>query len=145
MERFIPVEIFREKSNTFRGKILLPFLPKRPNFSVPFVWITSASLHPEKAKTLPVFCKWYNSIPFLFSVPKKYQYHLTEIFHRNFRANGKCSRSSVRDCLVHCAVYLFACYVTSLIIHLIQTARKWTHKSSQWRHRMLTFKLPVHV
>ena len=71
MERFIPVEIFREKSNTFRGKILLPFLPKRPNFSVPFVWITSASLHLEKAKTLPVFCKWYNSIPFLFSVPKK--------------------------------------------------------------------------
>ena len=30
-------------------------------------------------KNLPVFCKWYNSIPFLFSVPKKYQYHLTEI------------------------------------------------------------------
>ena len=25
----------------------------------------------EKAKNLPVFCKWYNSIPFLFSVPKK--------------------------------------------------------------------------
>ena len=24
----------------------------------------------EKAKNLPVFCKWYNSIPFLFSVPK---------------------------------------------------------------------------
>ena len=43
----------------------------------------------EKANNLPVFCKWYNSIPFLFSVPKKYQYHLTEIFHRNFRTNGK--------------------------------------------------------
>ena len=25
----------------------------------------------EKVKNLPVFCKWYNSIPFLFSVPKK--------------------------------------------------------------------------
>ena len=25
----------------------------------------------EKAKNLPVFCKWYNSIPFLFSVPQK--------------------------------------------------------------------------
>ena len=27
------------------------------------------------------FVKWYNSIPFLFSVPKKYQYHLTKTFH----------------------------------------------------------------
>ena len=45
-----------------------------------------------KAKNLPVFWKWYNSIPFLFSVPKKknkYQYHLTEIFHRNSRANAE--------------------------------------------------------
>ena len=32
MERFIPVEVFRKKSNTF-----FPFLPKRPKFSVPFV------------------------------------------------------------------------------------------------------------
>ena len=47
----------------------------------------------EKAKSIPVFCKWYNSIPSLFSVPKKYQYHLTEIFHRNFRTNGKHSKS----------------------------------------------------
>ena len=38
----------------------------------------------EKAKNLPVFCKWYNSIPFLFLVPKKYQYHLMEVFHQNF-------------------------------------------------------------
>ena len=43
----------------------------------------------EKVKNLPVFCKWYNSIPFLLSVPEKYQYHMTEIFHRNFRTNGK--------------------------------------------------------
>ena len=52
MERFIPVEIFREKSNTFRGKTLLPFLPKRPNFSVPFVWITSARLHVQRKRKL---------------------------------------------------------------------------------------------
>ena len=68
-----------------------PFLPKRPKYSVPFVWITSAmqASSPEKANNLPVFCKWNNSIPFLFSVQKKYQYHLTEIFHRNFRTNVK--------------------------------------------------------
>ena len=45
MERFIPVEIFREKSNTFLGITFFPFLPKRPKYSVPFVWITSARLH----------------------------------------------------------------------------------------------------
>ena len=48
MERFIPVEIFRKKSNTFRGITFFPFLPKRPKFSVPFVWITSARLHVER-------------------------------------------------------------------------------------------------
>ena len=72
---------FPEKSNTFRGITFFPFLPKRPKFSVPFVWITSARLHVERKKNLPVFCKWYNSIPFLLSVPEKYQYHMTEIFH----------------------------------------------------------------
>ena len=40
MERFIPVEIFWKKSNTFWGITVFPFLPKRPKFSVPFVWIT---------------------------------------------------------------------------------------------------------
>ena len=91
-----PSENFLEKRNTFRGTTFFPFLPKRPKFSVPLVWITSAmqALCPEKAKTLPVFCKWYNPIPFLFSVSKTYQYHLTEIFHRNFRANGKRSWTS---------------------------------------------------
>ena len=44
MERFIPVESFRKKSNTFRGITFSPFLPKRPKFSVPFVWITSLRL-----------------------------------------------------------------------------------------------------
>ena len=44
MERFILVEIFREKSNTFRGITFFPFLPKQPKFSVPFVWITGARL-----------------------------------------------------------------------------------------------------
>ena len=67
MELFIPVEIFRKKGNTF-----FPFLLKRLKFVVPLVWIISAMLQVErKRKNLPVFCKWYNSIPFLFSVPQK--------------------------------------------------------------------------
>ena len=48
MERFILVEVFRKKSNTFRDITFFPFLPERPKFSVPFVWITSARLHVER-------------------------------------------------------------------------------------------------
>ena len=39
---------FPEKSNTFRDITFFPFLPKRPKFSVPFVWSTSARLHVER-------------------------------------------------------------------------------------------------
>ena len=52
MERFIPVEIFRKKSNTFRSITFSPFLPKRPNFSVTFAWITSARLHVERKRKI---------------------------------------------------------------------------------------------
>ena len=77
----------------FRGKKVIPFevLPF-PVFAettevfcticLDYYWQASCR---EKAKNLPVFYRWYNSILFLFSEPKKYQYHLTEIFHRNFR------------------------------------------------------------
>ena len=34
-----------------------------------------------------------NPVP-VFGAKKTYQYHLTEIFHRNFRTNGKRSRMS---------------------------------------------------
>ena len=52
MERFILVEIFRKKSNTFQGITFFPFLPKRPKFSVPFVWITSPRLHVERKRKI---------------------------------------------------------------------------------------------
>ena len=52
MEGFIPVEIFRKKSNTFRSITFFPFLPKRPNFSVTFAWITSARLHVERKRKI---------------------------------------------------------------------------------------------
>ena len=42
MQRFIPVEIFRKNSKTFRGITFFPFLPKQPKFFVLFVWLTSA-------------------------------------------------------------------------------------------------------
>ena len=82
---------FPEESNTFRGITFFSFLPKRPklNFCTICLDYQCQASRREKVKNLPVFCKWYNSIPSLFSVPKKYQYHWTEIFHRNFRKNGK--------------------------------------------------------
>ena len=52
LERFIPVEIFRKKSNTFGGITFFPFLPKRAKFSVPFVWIASARLPLEEKRKI---------------------------------------------------------------------------------------------
>ena len=52
MERFIQIEIFRKKSDTFRGITFFPYLPKRRKFSVPFVWITSARLHVERKRKI---------------------------------------------------------------------------------------------
>ena len=37
----------------------------------------------------------HNPVP-VFGAKKTYQYHLTEIFHRNFRTNGKRSNISRR-------------------------------------------------
>ena len=44
MERFIPVESFRKKGNTFRGISFFPLLPEFPEISVPFVHSYSARL-----------------------------------------------------------------------------------------------------
>ena len=41
-----------QKSNTFRGITFFPFLPKRPKFSVPFLWIPSARLHVQRKRKL---------------------------------------------------------------------------------------------
>ena len=83
MARFILVEIFRIKRNTFRGITFFPFLPKRPKFSVPFVWITSARLQVErKRKIYRYFEKLkiqLNPVP-VSGAQNKSQCHLTEIF-----------------------------------------------------------------
>ena len=44
MERFIPVESFRKKGNTFRGISIFPLLPEFSKISVPFVHSYSARL-----------------------------------------------------------------------------------------------------
>ena len=42
MARFIPVEYFWEKVDTFGGITFFPLLPDLTKFSVPFVWIIRA-------------------------------------------------------------------------------------------------------
>ena len=41
---------FPKKSNGFRGITVVPFLPKRPKFLVPFVWISR--LHVERKRKI---------------------------------------------------------------------------------------------
>ena len=52
MELFIPVEIFRKESNTFRGITFFPLLLRRHELSVPFVWITSAKPQIERKRKI---------------------------------------------------------------------------------------------
>ena len=92
IEQFIPVEIFRKKSNTFRGITFFPFLPKRLKFSVPFVsWITSARLHVErKWKIYWYFVNGTTQSHSCFWCPKKKtSTNWPKIFLRNFPTNGK--------------------------------------------------------
>ena len=100
-----PGGIFRKKSNIFRGITFFPFLPKQ---YVPYVWITSARLHVErKWKLYRYFVNGTTQSRSCFLCQKRYQYHWTEIFHRNFCTTGKRSRcivltvhySSVAECL----------------------------------------------
>ena len=86
MERFIPVEIFRKKSNTFNSRYyLFPILTEMTKiFCAICLDYQRQTLCREKVKYLPVFCKWYNSIPFLFSVPKKILAPLDQKFSPKF-------------------------------------------------------------
>ena len=51
-------------SNTLRDITFFPFLPKRPKFSVPFVWFTCVRLHVERKR------KIYRYKSILLSMPK---------------------------------------------------------------------------
>ena len=96
----LPSRNFPEKSNTFWGITFFPFLPKRPTFSIPLARITSARLQVErKRKIYWCFINGTTQSRSCFRCEKKYQYHLTEIFRRNFRTNGKRSKWSKVPCL----------------------------------------------
>ena len=46
---------FPGKNNTFRGITFFPFLPKQPEYSVPFVCITSARLQVERKRKIYLY------------------------------------------------------------------------------------------
>ena len=91
MEWFTPVEIFRKKSNTFRG--ITETAETFCTICLDYQYQPSSR---EKAKNLPVFCKWYNSM-FLFSVPKQIPVPFDGIFSSNFPTNGKRSWSTEKS------------------------------------------------
>ena len=91
MEWFTPVEIFRKKSNTFRG--ITETAETFCTICLDYQYQPSSR---EKAKNLPVFCKWYNSM-FLFSVPKKIPVPFDGTFSSNFPTNGKRSWSTEKS------------------------------------------------
>ena len=92
IERFIPVEIFRKKVIPFE---VLPFSRSYRNdqnflyhlFGLPVPGFMSRE--GEKFTGILLMVQ-LNPVP-VFGAQKKHQYHLTEIFHRNCRTNGKCS------------------------------------------------------
>ena len=132
MERFIPVEIFREKSKTFRGITFFPYLPKRPKFSVPFVCITSARLHVKKKwKIYQYFVNVTTQSGSYFRCQKQYQYHLTEMFHRNFRANGKRLLFWYNLSCFVMQIMLFLCYKMEFSKLTIRKGRKFVSKRGQ--------------
>ena len=86
------------RMHLYRSKITLDRLKRFFNafrrnrrwVPLPIVWIASARLHLErKRKLYRYFVNGTTQSRSCFRCPKKYQYYLKEIFHRNFRENGK--------------------------------------------------------
>ena len=73
---------FPGKNNTFRGITFFPFLPKQPEYSVPFVCITSARLQVERKRKIYLYFVNGTLNPVPVFGAKKYQYHLTDVFHQ---------------------------------------------------------------
>ena len=96
---------------------VLPFYRNDRNFLYFFVWITSARVHVErKRKIYYYFVNGTTQSRSCFRCPKKYQYHLTEIFHQNFRTNGKRSRMSNHLYMSHHRQHIILIYFRPLCI-----------------------------
>ena len=98
MERFIEVECFAKKGDTYRGISFLPLLLEQPKFSVPFVWITSARIPLERKRKI---C-WYFVNGTIQSNScfdaKKLAVPFDGKFSPKFHINGKRSRPAWVSC-----------------------------------------------
>ena len=86
MERFIPVEIFREKVIPFE---VLPFSRSYRNDRNFLYHLFGLPVPDFMSRESEKFVNGTTQSRSCFRCPKKHQYHLTEIFHRNCRTNGK--------------------------------------------------------
>ena len=80
MDRFIPVEIFPKKVLHFEVLPFSHFYRNDRNVLYHLSGLLVPGFISRENEKFIVFCKWYNSIPFLFSVPKK----IPVPFERNF-------------------------------------------------------------
>ena len=89
-----------KNSNTFRRYYLFPIFTEATEifYTTCLDYQCQASSR-EKAKNYRYFINGTTQSRSCFLCQKKYQYHLTEIFHRNFRTNGKRSKCSKVPCL----------------------------------------------
>ena len=90
---YLEGKFFSGKSNTFRGITFFPFLPKRPKFSEPFVWITSARLQVERKRKIYLYSVKGTVNPVPVFVPEK----IPAIFDGNFSPKFPYKMVSARD------------------------------------------------
>ena len=82
MGRFIPVEIFREKIIPFEVLPFSRFCRNNRNILYHFFCITSARLQVERKRKIYLYFVNGTLNPVPVFGAKKYQYHLTDVFHQ---------------------------------------------------------------
>ena len=90
MERFIPVEIFRKKVRGFEVLPFSRFYRNDQNFLYDLFGLPAPSFKSREGQKIDqYFVNGTTQSRSFFRCQKKIHYHLTDVFHRNFRTNGK--------------------------------------------------------
>ena len=90
MERFIPVEIFRKKVRGFEVLPFSRFYRNDQNFLFRLFGLPAPGFKSREGKKIDqYFVNGTTQSRSCFRCQKKIHYHLTDVFHRNFRTNGK--------------------------------------------------------
>ena len=110
MERFIPVEIFRKKSNIPSRYLYLFFRSQRndQNFLYHSFGLPGPGFKSRKSEKFTGILLMQSTTQShsCFRCQEKYQYHLTENFHRNFKISRKFfTEISVQMVSARCLVF----------------------------------------